>query len=111
MSVTKRNDIMKNALRTHVAAEAVGHEAAAETAERARNKVPVDTGTLKGSIRVEGDEAKVGDDKAPYAGFVDKGTLDTAPTHFWSGAVEDGKHEAKAKHSAALRGGRRAGRH
>lgn len=98
---------MKRALSTAAAASEVSREAAEETAERARDRAPVDTGALKQSIRVEGDEAKVGGGDVNYAELQDKGSVNNPPTHFWQSSVEDGRQKAQAEHSAILRGGKR----
>jgi hypothetical protein len=103
VGVKLRNDINKRALETAALAEGAGHDVAELVAERARDRVPVDSGDLKGTIRAEGDEAKVGGGDVDYAKFVDMGTVFTSPTHFWSTSVADGGEEFKQHTKEALR--------
>ena len=107
MSVEYDNDIMKRALATGIATEHMGRDAADETVKRARAKVPVDTGELKNSIRAEGEEAKVGGGDVDYAQLVDRGSVNNAPSHFWSEAVEEAKQDMTNEARAVLRAGKR----
>jgi HK97 gp10 family phage protein len=50
-----------------------------KVADEMRRNAPVDTGALRDSIRETGDGVEVG---APYGGFVEYGTSDTAPQPF-----------------------------
>ena len=60
--------------------------------EAARRYAPVDTGHLRDSIRRGEHSLEV---QADYAGYVEYGTVDTAPQPFFRPAVEEGLQEIR----------------
>jgi HK97 gp10 family phage protein len=103
VGVKYRNGIGRKVAATVAGAEHATSEGAEKTAETARELVPVDTGALQASIVSDGEEARVGGPDAGYAGFVNRGTRDTPPTHFWDRAVKAGHDEFRRKSAEALR--------
>lgn len=73
-------------------------EAAARAAEKARERVPVDTGFLQGSIGAREEEPGrrwVVEATAPYAAFVELGTRNMAAQPYIIPSVEEVRAEMK----------------
>lgn len=88
--------------------DAAARAVAEATAERARNRVPVDSGRLKDAIHVEreglGEYAVIaGDRDAWYGHFVEFGTVRTAARPFLAPAVEETRPTIQAIGIASLK--------
>lgn len=101
--VKLRNGIFEYGAEVALAATGAAEEAAKQCAEFARENVPVDTGTLKDSIESDATSAHVGGKEAFYAGWVDKGTVNMAPTGFWKKAVNKAKRQFYVKAKRAVK--------
>jgi HK97 gp10 family phage protein len=76
--------------------------------ERAKQRVPVDTGKLRDAIHVERDEfasyaVVAGNSKAFYGHIVEHGSVHTPPHPFLVPALEESRADIEAAAAAALR--------